>query len=315
MNKYKCKIFKNSKESVLRIIVLFSFLLFWSLVPSLHAEILYSNDFNDNTTGPYLASEFDADWNNSFITALWKHIGNCTIVEGSESYNGKSLKVRYPAGQVGGGAGAQWLTKFTPHDEIYISYWLKFNDDFDWVKGGKLPGPAALDPATGNSCPNGGNRADGTNGLEAVGSWKEPPWQGALYSYVYHTDQPIQYGETMWWDDGPGGQVYGERGVWHHYEMRLVINTVNEYDGILQVWQDGVLVGERTNYRWRTVDTFSVDSFFFSTHFGGGDSSYAPSKDEYAYFDNIIISTERVGPGYQPSLLQPPKNLRVGTAP
>ena len=210
------------------------------------------------------------------------------------------------------------MTKFKAHDEIYISYWCKFSSDFDFVKGGKMPGPGAINPETGNGCPGGGNPADGTNGFSARADWKSSNSYGAIYNYVYHADQPTDYGESLMWDDGALGQIKGQsdRGEWHHYEMRVVINTPGKYDGIIQAWYDGVFAAERKNYRFRTADTFAVDCFYFSTYFGGGDSSYAPSKDEYAYFDNIVISTERIGPiTYKTqSPLDPPENLRIAIA-
>jgi hypothetical protein len=305
--------YDDGKKFVLRIIILFSFLFIWLLASSLHAEILFSQDFDDDTSGTYLQSEFDEDWNTNFIKPMWQKIENTDIVDGADAYSGKSLRVTYLSNQVGGGSGAQWRCWITGHDELYLSFWLKFKSDFDFVKGGKLPG------LCGGECKTGGNKPDGTDGWSGRGSWhyidptrNRQPLPGFIYQYVYNPDSPTNYGESQYWNEGDMGPVVGDPGKWHHYEIRYVINTPGEKNGIIQAWFDGKLATERTNWRFRDVYSFNVDNFIFSSFFGGGDSSFAPSKNEYAYFDNIIISTHRVGSTVPDQVdLSPPKNLRL----
>jgi len=56
------------------------------------------------------------------------------------------LQVTYPEGSYSGGTGgAQWYTQWKSNDgstfnSMLLSYELAFDSDFDWVKGGKLPG-------------------------------------------------------------------------------------------------------------------------------------------------------------------------------
>jgi hypothetical protein len=206
------------------------------------------------------------------------------IIGGAEAYEGKSLRVTYLAGIYGGGSGQLWQIALERYEELYLSFWVKFADDFDFVIGGKLPGLAG---GEGNA---GGNKPDGTDGWSARVTWK----YGMLEQYVYHPDQPTDYGESMMWD--LGGQRYGDPGTWHHYETRVKINTPGQHDGIVQSWYDGELVLDRQDIRFRDVSTFAVDMLRFDTYFGGASSDYAPSKDEYAYFDNVTISTRRIGP-------------------
>lgn len=308
MNKYKCKIFNmNSKKFVSRMIIFFAFLLFWSLVPSLHAEILYFNDFNDNTTGRYTASNLLADWNTSFSNIVYHmgvNEGRVHIVDGAEAYEGKSLRITSLKGKIGAANGsACWQMNHTSYDELYVSFWFKFNNNIDFVKGGKIPGFAG-----GGTAAEGRFRdPDGTNGWSARIAWRD---NGDIIQYVYHPNQPGKYADNMFWNKG--GQKYIKPGTWHHMETHIKMNTPGQNDGIIQSWFDGELALDRQNMRFRDVDTFAIDQLLFMHFWGGGDSSYAPVKDEYAYFDKVTISTEQIGTGTgNLTSLSPPNSLRV----
>lgn len=65
-------------------------------------------------------------------------------------------------------------------------------------------------------------------------------------------------------------------------------------DGVLQTWFDGEQVVDLDDLRFRDVDSFAIDRFYISTFFGGGDATWAPTKDEYITFDDFIVSTTRI---------------------
>jgi hypothetical protein len=245
------------------------------------AGVVYSNDFNDDPVGTYSTSNLAEDWNgpswNDGVSA-----GRVTVVEGPEAYEGRSIRCRYPANTVD---MVQWILRLgREYDELYLSYRVMFNDPFEFRLGGKLPG------LCGEACNAGGDIPDGTDGFEAIMMWLE---DGRLIQYVYHPDQPGQWGHGMDWDIG--GQRYAEPGTWHQIEHYVKINTPGQYDGIIKGWFDGELALEKTGMRFRTVDDWAVNSFFFQTHFGGSGSEWEPRTDQYTYFDDFVISTERVG--------------------
>jgi len=72
------------------------------------------------------------------------------------------------------------------------------------------------------------------------------------------------------------------------------MNTPREKDGIIQAWLNGIKVLDRENIRFRDVENLSIDTDYFSTFFGGGDTSWAATKDEFIYFDDFIISTRAI---------------------
>jgi len=65
--------------------------------------------------------------------------------------------------------------------------------------------------------------------------------------------------------------------------------------------------------RWRDVDSFSIDCFYFSTFFGGSGTEWAPIKTEYIDFDEFIISTTPITheiSNFGPIITQFPDNVQ-----
>ena len=248
-------------------------------------------------SGVVLRVTFDkaplGQYTDSAIKSEWKWIkwssglkeGRVHIVEGAQSKSGRSLRIFYPKNTYGPGpGGAQWwVTLPQGYNELYCAYWVKFGSGFDFVKGGKIPG---LLGGAGNT---GGDKPDGTDGWSARMMWRKG---GEAVQYVYHPDQPTIYGEDMAWDIG-GTRVFSP-GTWVRVEHRIVMNTPKQKDGIVEGWWNGVKALSRKNIRFRDVNTFAIDGFYFSTFFGGGDSSWSSTKDEYVYFDDFIIATKPI---------------------
>jgi hypothetical protein len=242
------------------------------------ATIILHVDFDESPLGPYGGDPLDADWPG----LRWQSADRCDIVEGADAYSGRSLRVLYPEGGVGPGeGGAQWRVDLPElYEELYVSYVVRFQPGFEWVLGGKLPG---LFGGEGNT---GGDVPDGTDGWSGRMMWQSG---GGMIQYIYHPDQPGTWGDGVRWDLGYDHLATPD--VWIVLEHRFVINTPGENDGLFQGWWNGELAAERTGLRFRDVDTFAIDGFYFSTFFGGSGSEYAPIKDEYIYFDEFIIST------------------------
>ncbi|MCA9598971.1 MAG: hypothetical protein KC776_36930 [Myxococcales bacterium] len=244
-------------------------------------EIILKVDFEPAPTGPYTKSAMDLEWTGlKWAQGLTE--GRVDIVEGAEAHSGKSLRILYPKGGVGPGeGGAQWLVNLPKSfDELYVSYWVKFGTGFDFVKGGKIPGLG------GGANNTGGSKPDGTDGWSGRMMWRTG---GDAVQYLYHPDQPTIYGEDLGYDIG--GQRSFVPGEWVQVEHHFVMNTPGQHDGIVEAWWNGQKAMERTDIRYRDVDTFAIDVFYFSTFFGGSGADWAATKDEYTYFDDFVIST------------------------
>lgn len=248
------------------------------------SAILFAQDFDESPVGSYSRDSLDDDW----MSPSWEQgldEGRVAIVEGSQAFSGRSLRVLYPQGGVGPGeGGAQWRLELGgSYDELYIAYRLKFGEGFDFVRGGKLPGLVGGEANTGGSPP------DGTDGWSARMMWRQ---EGAVVQYVYHPDQPGIYGEDLDWN--LGGDRFFEPGQWHQVEHRIVMNTPGEHDGMIEGWFDGELALRREGLRFRDVGSFAIDALYFSTFFGGSDETWAATKDEYVYYDEFVISTQPI---------------------
>ncbi len=190
--------------------------------------------------------------------------------------------------------GVQYLMRFanlTPAvsalDEAYLRYYVRFDPGFDFVLGGKLPGLVGGEANTGGDVPN------GTDGWSARMMWRAG---GKVVQYVYHPEI-AEYGEDMDWSQG--GQRYFAPGKWHCVETQILMNSVidgaGQHDGVVRSWFDGDLALERTNVRFRDVDTLKIDGLYFSTFFGGSDATWAPAENQGAQFDNFVVSRAPIG--------------------
>ncbi|MDA3797978.1 MAG: hypothetical protein PF692_02745 [Kiritimatiellae bacterium] len=238
--------------------------------------VIYSNNFDQNSVGTYTVGMLNADWNSpSWSDGIAE--GRVSIISGGDAYSGNSMQILYPQGQIGNTSGALWEMKLNgSYNELYCSYKVKFGENlnFDFSKGGKLPGLG------GGTTPTGGGKPTGYDGWTARIMWREV---GELFQYVYYPDQAGIYGDYMGWE------VLATPGVWHDMKVRIVMNSPGVSNGILEAWFDGFLVLSRNNIMYRKTDAFAIDTLVFNTFYGGGDSSWAPFKNEYIYFDNFRI--------------------------
>lgn len=256
----------------------------------LSAQIIYENSFESMPTGIVDDRAIKDAWNSRY--AAGPDEGRVEILNGGpNTYNGKGVKVTYPAyGNKTAYSGATWETDFNLNaEDLYLSYWVKFDEDFDFVKGGKLPGLAGMTYFPG-----------GENRFTARLMWREG---GKLEFYLHGFNMMNSQGEEpyrVFWDDfGTHARVIP--GKWHHIETRVKMNTPGQRDGRLQGWLDGVLMCDDTdnaNMRAAGEGATKINNLFFSTFFGGSSSpvtQWQPKRDVYAYYDEFTISTARIG--------------------
>lgn len=96
------------------------------------------------------------------------------VSDGPSSANNTALRVEYPAGSFNNQTGgAQFYTLWnssTPFQSMLLSYELAFDTNFQWVKGGKLPGLRG-GPSV-NGC-DGGKEPNGTDCFSARLMWRK----------------------------------------------------------------------------------------------------------------------------------------------
>jgi hypothetical protein len=213
---------------------------------------------------------------------------------------GNSLRVGYPKGGLGPSeTGGQFMMVFRNmngisnglYQELYLRYYLKFEEDFDFNKGGKLPGLMGGGDSWGRS---GGNQPDGTNGWTLRFMWLN---EGRLVIYAY-----VPKSENGKWGNDTWGQSIdcnykADPGKWHCIEQYVNVGTPGKDDGKLKVWIDGVERVDIADMRfWDVKNEYGqIGGICFSTFHGGNNYDWAPRKDSYAQFDGFVAAKNRVG--------------------
>ena len=210
--------------------------------------------------------------------------------------HGHVLKVDYPAGSGSGTCVAEKkcstaggfvfrapLPDGNAISSAVLSYWVKFDSTFEWIKGGKLPG------LCGGECATGG--LDVSPDRFSIRYMWRGGGVGMVYAYLSNPPNP-GFGLDM----GVGTWRWQADGKWHRIQEELILNTANNTDGIIRVWYDKPISGppnfEQKNLRYydRTkYPNLGIDKLIFSTFHGGQDASWSPKRGSTAYFADLQV--------------------------
>ncbi|MFC3801542.1 polysaccharide lyase [Cohnella sp. GCM10012308] len=246
------------------------------------------NAFETGTAGqPYGL----ADWTQANWTAKWLLGDDRSQIDDGVSHSGfKSLKVLYPKGKIGPEAsGYQAPFELKSADEYYLSYWVRFSEDFSWGTkqfGGKL----GIGLAGGAAC-SGGQICTGENGFSSRLIWRK---DGQAAVYIYSMGNAGQYGDEADLNYRNGSPVYYPKGTWFNIVQRVKVNTVTNGqanpDGEVEIWYNGQHATKVTGLRFVT-NADKVDKAYFSSFFGGATDDYVPANDSYVWYDDVKVST------------------------
>lgn len=160
---------------------------------------------------------------------------------------------------------------------LFLQYKVRFDNAFTWVKGGKLPGLGGGDTPTG--CIQNGTFDGFTTRL----MWRE---NGVGFQYYYFPGKVEQCG------DYAGLARRFEAGRWYTLTQQVVLNDIGQNNGEFRQWIDGELVLENKTMLLRNSANVSVSAIKMDTFFGGSSSDWAPVREQYAYFDDFIVSAD-----------------------
>jgi hypothetical protein len=166
--------------------------------------------------------------------------------------------------------------------EATLSFDVRFGEDFQWVKGGKLHGLGPEEPVTG-----GKDRAPEKWSARLMFDGK-----GHTKSYLYEQSPDEKYGVG-----GLSKAPVFKKGVWHKVVMRVKVNTPGKADGTFSVSVDGKEVNKESSVEFRGSDGKDtlISTMLFSTFHGGESSAWAPRDKAgkyttvYADFDNFTV--------------------------
>ncbi len=242
----------------------------------------------NNETTLWQNSFSDADWMDAWDVRSSKSWGfdNLEVIPSAQGKSEPILRVDYPKGSASpsvsrkagvalGGAQFYADLDLPPQDELRLSYDVRFSDNFDFVKGGKLPG------LFGGAGASGGNIPDGTDGFSTRLMWRRDG-DGEMYAYLPTSKG---YGTSI-----ERGAWQFEPGDWTRVEQEVKLNNPKRSDGEIRVWVNDELVIDQRDLKFRTTDSLKIDGVFFSTFFGGGDASWATPQDVHVDFANFAVS-------------------------
>jgi len=226
------------------------------------------------------------------------------VTDPSAPGHGTVLRVYYGQGSSANSCGncpnpggAQFYTDFAQMGRadlarasvLYLRYFVKFQKGFDFSRGGKLPG--LYGGPVGQE--SGGNHGQA---FSTRYMWRDHPVSGSLSTCSAAEPCSEVYTYSPQISSGYGGDLGGRwnwqgDGRWHMVEQEVSRTT-----GSITVWYDGarVLSAPRA---LGDIARIPFSGVFFSTFFGGHDTSWGPSKNEYAYFADFAVSTSYISSG------------------
>ena len=255
-------------------------------VKNQHPEsFLFLETFEDDYCGPYTTNNIQSDFNNpkflwGYLDRVKYYLGfignNLEIIKDSSN----CLRIKIPQNTFGPVPGLQWATSLNgSYKEVTLTYDFKFDKNFDFVKGGKLPGLA------GGKANTGGKKPNGYDGWSARMMFWE---NGKICCWLYHVNQPNKFGDSLFLkEDGKYFTLKTDK--WYELKTYLKINHIDSSNGILECYLDNNLLMRKDNLVFTKTNNLKIDQFIFSIFLGGDNPSYKSFKDEYIYIDNIKI--------------------------
>lgn len=219
---------------------------------------VYSENFEALTTG-----------------TSWKGNKRLKVESACGVNNSKCLRVTY----VPTSDGSERLTvgqTIPAALEYTLNYDVLFENDFEWVKGGKLPGLAPTNYTTGCKDPS-------PTGWSVRMMWRT---LGEPVLYVYDQNRANRCGEDARSD------VKMAKNTWQPFSVHVRVNQpASASNGEMSLYLSGKRIAHVTNAKLRGAEGSAtlINQFIFHTFFGGSDSSWSPSKNVHARFDNFAV--------------------------
>ena len=238
----------------------------------------------DSDFSVYFSRNEGVYWYNNFIEDFG-NVGGYSEEERSRHAitNSNTLSVKLLKNEIGQQGGAICDIKIANNDEYILSYKVKFQNGFEWTKGGKLPGLG------GGAVYAGG--ASGDDGWSFRPVWHY--YEGVndnkpfLAPYAYYVDQPKTYGDEF------SARYTISDNSWYNIWIHIKMNTGTLNNGKIHMKVNNSTVYYDSTFRWVTKDAGrEIDELMWDIFRGGASSEYKASKDNYIYFDSFVIDQQ-----------------------
>jgi hypothetical protein len=168
-------------------------------------------------------------------------------------------------------------------NEATLEYEVKFDKNFEWKNGGKLPGLLGGDPKT---------KSTGCIVPQPKDAWSyRLMWRGDGQIEMYIYDQSRRSNNIACGVTTDSKKNVLTKNKWINFKMYMKLNTkAGKPDGVAKLYVDGVLMLFRSGIEFRGVDKgATINSLTFTTFYGGHDTYWSPSKTTYAQFRGATL--------------------------
>jgi hypothetical protein len=242
------------------------------------------------------------------------------MIDPTGDSNQPVLKIQYPKGSWSPGSPKPGGTLFfgypyktnptSPDDPLSVQsatleYDVYFPSDFDFVKGGKLPGMSG-GAKNGRGC---GGGVDPNTCFSYRIMWRADG-NGEAYIYAKEGEQGPEFCTKhppcnlkkfpCTFCDYAKGTSFGrgtfkfQRGVWQQIRMTITLNDPNVANGYFGLEYNGKLVNSYEKMKWRVNGDMNIEGVEISSWFGGSDATWSPPKDTHILLRNVKVY--RTGP-------------------
>lgn len=217
----------------------------------------------------------------------------------------QGVRITYKKGKYASDSGAQMRANpfnSLPADRATLSYQIYIPNDFPWGKVGKL-GPGFCVGLQSGQCSTGGNWQNDSGSLRVT-------WDGRTKGAQPYVYIPLQVGDGSVKKavaaqsaefqkesqvTAAGVHIYHknplpiEAGKWNAVQIQLSLNTPGKNNGSVTIAVNGK-TKTMSNMLWRMSSKMRITDVLFSSFFGGGDASFAASRDTYMIFRNFTFA-------------------------
>lgn len=189
---------------------------------------------------------------------------NVKLAKGTSS----AFQTKFPRG----GVGFRWAPSgMDDASAACLSYKIRVPKDFEFARGGLLPGLYGsydFDPTV---------LLDGKNGFATRVAWRD---QGAVEIQAQIPGTQAGGGISI-----SGFSFKLDRGRWVGIEQEVVLNTPGQKNGQLRLWVDGTMRIERKQISMRASDSVKIAGVIADISYGGLDLTTMAGKDT-----NLLLS-------------------------
>ena len=268
------------------------------------SSYLKTIDFADHKTGLYDTNTFSNDWDNA-------RTNKGEIPKGISERRGRIVKINnekvlqftIPKNSLSDGGFFWRLNLPKGLEDVTFEYGVMFGNNFNFVRGGKLPGLA------GGTAPGGGSKDK--NGFSARLMWraatsyeelchlvkdlklsnKRDINKPYLVQYTYYPDkQTRKWGKDFVYMH-KNKKIFLKPSKWYNIKMQIKLAKDSKKKDTIVSWVNGKEV-LKEKLKLRKNKNYGVDQVMFSLFFGGNEQSWATKKKENVYFRRFVIKGE-----------------------